>query len=82
LLLGSLFAYLLPVLLMIALAAFGVYFYSEFASIALGLGGLAIGLLLSNRAAAHVASCGGLEPVMMKRQTPDKKIIEFNQAVD
>ena len=82
LLLGSLFAYLLPVALMIALAAFGVYLFSESISIILGLGGLAIGLLLSNRAAAHLASCGDLEPVMIRCEPVDKKIIKINQASD
>ena len=71
---------LLPILCLIIFALIGKVFFSETASILLGLFGLAFGFFAVNRTAANLAVCGRLEPVMLGKRKAEEKVIEFSQA--
>lgn len=80
LLISSALVYLLPILCLIIFALIGKVFFSETASILLGLFGLAFGFFAVNRTAANLAVCGRLEPVMLGKRKAEEKVIEFSQA--
>jgi len=70
----------LPILCLIIFALLGKVFFSETASILLGLSGLAFGFFAVNRTTANLAVCGRLEPVMLGKRKAEEKVIEFSQA--
>ncbi len=80
LLISSALVYLLPILCLLVFALIGKVFFSETASILLGLFGLVFGFFAVNRTAANLAVCGRLEPVMLGKRKAEEKVIEFSQA--
>lgn len=73
LLISSALVYLLPILCLIIFALLGKVFFSETASILLGLSGLAFGFFAVNRTTANLAVCGRLEPVMSEERRASMK---------
>ncbi len=82
LLFSSMLAYLLPIICLLLFALIGHVFFSEMASILLGLFGFCFGLKAANVTAANLRVCGKLEPIMLgKSDAKDtEKVIEFNQV--
>ena len=77
---SSMLAYLLPILCLILFSLIGQFFFSEFASIVLGLLGLGFGFYAANGATANMNVCGKLEPIMLGKSLAEEKNIEFNQV--